>query len=189
AIDAEQWDTALAEAEAARALVRGNLLEDMADADWVREESARVTEMRVDCLAHKVTALLALGRVAAALTEAAALRALDPFADRGARLQMLALYRAGRAAEALDTYTRHARRLDDELGLEPGRELRDLQTAVLRQAPELAGWPRPPEWSGAATIPVPDPVIAEPAGAAAPRRSALVGRDRELARAGEVLAR
>ena len=189
AIDAENWETALAEADAALALVRGDLLEDMADTAWVREESARVDEMRVDCLAHKVTALLALGRVAAALTEAAALRALDPFADRGARLQMLALYRAGRAAEALDIFTRHARRLDDELGLEPGRELRDLQTAVLRQAPELAGWPRPPEWSGAAAIPVPGPVIAEPASAVAPRRSGLVGRDRELARAGEVLAR
>ena len=109
--------------------------------------------MRVECLAGKVVALPALGKVTAALAEASLLRELDPFADRGCRLQMLALYRAGRAADALDAYSRHARLLDDELGLQPGAELRDLQTAVLRQAPELAGWPRPPEWTGAATVP------------------------------------
>ncbi|MBI5340868.1 MAG: AAA family ATPase [Mycolicibacterium rufum] len=189
AIEAEDWSTALAEADTALALVRGNLLEDMADAPWVRDEAARVTEMRFECLAHRVVALLALGKVTAAVTEAAALRALEPFADRGARLQMLALYRAGRAAEALEVYARHARLLDTELGLEPGPELRDLQTAVLRQAPELAGWPRPPEWTGAANIPVPGPVATEAVGAAAPPRSPLVGRDRELARAAEVLAR
>ena len=189
AIDAERWETAFAEADTALALVRGNLLEDMADAAWVRDEAARVTEMRADCLTHRATALLALGKVTAALGDAAQVCSLDPFADRGCRLQMLALYRAGRAAEALDTYARHARRLDGELGLEPGPELRELQTAVLRQAPELAAWPRPPEWSGAATIPVTTPVTGEAADPVGPPRSALIGRDRELARATEVLAR
>ncbi|MDZ4266810.1 MAG: BTAD domain-containing putative transcriptional regulator, partial [Mycobacterium sp.] len=150
AIEAERWDEALAEAEASLGLVRGDLLEDLPDAEWVRDDAARTAEMLSECLANKVIALLALGRVPAALREVSRLRELDPLADRGCRLQMLALYRAGSAAEALETYTRHARLLDDELGLEPGPELRGLQTAVLRQAPELAGWPRSPEWTGAA---------------------------------------
>ncbi|MBB2991397.1 DNA-binding SARP family transcriptional activator [Mycolicibacterium iranicum] len=191
AIDAERWAEALTEADSALSLVRGSLLEDMADAEWVREESARIAEMRVECLAGKAISLLALGKVSAALTEVSRLRELDPLADRGCRLQMLALYRAGRAAEALEAYTRHARVLDVELGLEPGRELRELQTAVLRQAPELAGWPRTPEWTGAAAVPQapePTPVAAAPT-ETAPHRAPLIGRGRELVRAREVLAR
>ncbi|MGE0215976.1 BTAD domain-containing putative transcriptional regulator [Mycolicibacterium sp.] len=196
AVEAEQWQEALTQADTALALVRGNLLADFGDADWVRQDAARVAEMHTECLANRVIAQLALGKVAGALTDAARLRELDPLADRGARLQMLALYRAGRAAEALDTYSRHARILDDELGLEPGPELRDLQIAVLRQAPELAGWPRTPEWSGAAVIAVPPAAPATPHAAApaapvdgTPARAALIGRDRELATAAEVLAR
>ncbi len=190
AIEAERWEEALAEADAALSLVRGRLLEDMADAEWVREDAARVAELRTECLADKVISLLALGKVAAALTEVSRLRELDPLADRGCRLQMLALYRAGRAAEALETYTRHARLLDDELGLEPGPELRALQTAVLRQAPELAGWPRSPEWTGAATVPPPQVATVTAAVVeAGSHRAPLVGRRRELDRAADVLAR
>lgn len=190
AIEAERWEEALGEAEAALNLVRGGLLEDLADAEWVREDAARMAEMRAECLANKVVSLLALGRVGPALTEVSRLREHDPLADRGCRLQMLALYRAGRAAEALEMYTRHARVLADELGLEPGPELRALQTAVLRQEPELAGWPRSPEWTGATTVPQPGPVTvtAAPVDTAA-NRAALIGRGRELARAAEVLTR
>ncbi|WP_110808751.1 BTAD domain-containing putative transcriptional regulator [Mycolicibacterium iranicum] len=190
AIDGERWDEALREADAALGVVRGDLLEDMGDVDWLREDAARLTEMRTECLANKVISLLALGKSAQAVTEASRLRELEPLADRGCRLHMLALYQAGRAANALDAYTRHARMLDDELGLEPGAELRGLQTAVLRQAPELAGWPRTPEWTGAGALPEPDPVP-PPAMAveATAHRAPLVGRDRELARAAEVLAR
>ncbi|TRW81174.1 AAA family ATPase [Mycolicibacterium sp. 018/SC-01/001] len=190
AIEAEDWEQAATAADTASGLIRGELLDDMADAQWLRDDAARFTEMRRECLAHRVIALLALGKVTAAVTEAAALRALDPFADRGCRLQMLALYRAGRTAEALEAFARHAQRLDEELGLEPGRELRELQTAVLRQAPELAAWPRPATWSGAATIPVPTPAAHDDATQhEAPARSPLVGRGRELAQADEVLTR
>jgi nucleoside-triphosphatase THEP1 len=115
------------------------------------------------------------------LAAAAQLSAADPLSDRGCWLHVLALYRAGRTSDALDAYTRHARMLDDELGLQPGVELRELQTAVLRQAPELAAWPRHAEWSGAS-------VVSTPTGHAlqavpqtdSPRRIELVGRDREL---------
>ncbi|MDG4664354.1 BTAD domain-containing putative transcriptional regulator [Mycobacterium sp. 236(2023)] len=190
AIDAERWEEALAESDGALSLVRGSLLEDMGDADWIREDAARLAEMHTECLANKVISLLALGKIPAALAEVTRLRALDPLADRGCRLHMLTLYRAGRAAEALDAYTRHARVLDDELGLQPGPELRELQTAVLRQAPELAGWPRSPEWTGAVTLPEPESVPASSVVVeSAPHRAPLVGRRRELARAADVLAR
>ncbi|KMO80354.1 BTAD domain-containing putative transcriptional regulator [Mycolicibacterium obuense] len=190
AIEAEDWEHAAAAAGEALGLIRGDLLDDLAGAPWLRDDAARFAEMRIECVANHVVALLALGRVAGAVTEAAALRTLDPFADRGCRLQMLALYRAGRSAEALEAYTRHAQRLDQELGLEPGRELRELQTAVLRQAPELAGWPRPAKWTGAHTIPVPAPATHDTAPTAeVPARAPMVGRVRELSRAGELLAR
>lgn len=190
AVEAEQWDDALAEADASLELVRGSLLEDLVDAEWVREDAARTTEMLTECVANRAIALLALGRVPMALREVSRLRELDPLADRGCRLQMLALYRAGRAAEALEAYTRHARMLDRELGIEPGAELRDLQTAVLRQAPELAGWPRSPEWTGAVAIPAAEAVtvVAAPADAGS-HQAPLVGRVRELATAADVLTR
>ncbi|SEH90093.1 Transcriptional regulatory protein, C terminal [Mycolicibacterium rutilum] len=189
AVEAERWEQGLAEADAALNLMRGPLLEDLADAAWAREEAARIAEMHTECVADRVISLLALGRLPAALTEVSRLRALDPLADRGCRLQMLTLYRAGRAAEALEVYTRHAKLLDAELGLEPGPELRELQTAVLRQAPELAAWPRSPEWSGAAPIsgPAADAVAAavfEPVAHRAP----LVGRNRELSVADDIVA-
>lgn len=190
AIEGEHWDEALAEADVALSLVRGELLEDMADADWLREDAARIAEMRTECLACRVTALLALGKAPAALTEVLRLRERDPLADRGCRLHMLALYRAGRAPEALDVYARHARMLADELGLDPGAELRELHSAVLRQAPELTGWPRSPEWTGATTLPQPERTAAPAIVAdAAPHRAPLVGRDRELTRSAEMLAR
>ncbi|WP_260762825.1 BTAD domain-containing putative transcriptional regulator [Mycobacterium sp. SMC-4] len=190
AIEGERWEEALAEADVALNLVRGDLLEDLADAHWVREDAARVAEMRTECLANKVIALLALGKVPTALTEVSRLREVDPLADRGCRLQMLALYRAGRTADALDTYARHARLLDAELGLAPGPELKELQTAVLRQAPELAGWPRRPEWTGAAPTAAPDPASGVPVPDQAPaQRALLVGRERELTLAAQMVAR
>ncbi|VEG52571.1 transcriptional regulator [Mycolicibacterium aurum] len=190
AIEAERWEDALAVADAALSLVRGHLLEDMPDADWAREDAAQVAEMHTECLANKVMSLLALGKTATAMTEASRLRVLDPLADRGCRLQMLTLYRAGRAAEALETYTRHARMLDTELGLDPGPDLRDLQTAMLRQDPELAGWPRSPEWTGAAAVATPEAAAVVPAPVEpTSHRAPLVGRTRELARAADVLAR
>lgn len=186
AIAAGAWQQALADADAALALWRGPLLADFADEKWVTPEAARVDELRRDCMDGRVTALLALGRVAHALAEATRLAAADPLSDRGCWLTMLALYRSGRAPEALDGYTRHARLLDEELGLQPGDELRQLQTAILRQAPELAAWPRTPEWTGA--VEVVTPAAAQPAPSEVAPRSALVGRQRELATVTELLA-
>jgi DNA-binding SARP family transcriptional activator len=186
AIDTGQWREALTAVDAALALWRGPLLSDLRDEEWVRDESGRVDDLRTECLEHRVTALLALGRVADAVSEAVRLRKVDPLRDRGAWLQMLAFYRAGRTAEALDVFSSHARVLDDELGLEPGPELRELQTAMLRQAPELVAWPRSPEWTGAGTVPAPAVVQTELPDVGA-QRAGLIGRQREMTALTKVL--
>ena len=76
---------------------------------------------------------LALGRDAALVTELEALVAEHPYRERLRAQLMLALYRSGRQADALDAYQTGRRVLQDELGLEPGKELRDLEAAILRQ--------------------------------------------------------
>jgi DNA-binding SARP family transcriptional activator len=190
AVDEARWDDALADADAANALWHGPFLADLRDEEWVAREAARVEELHRDCLDSRITALLALGRASAALAQAAELSAAHPLSDRACWLHVLALYRSGRTPEALESYTRHARVLDEELGLAPGAELRDLQTAILRQAPELAAWPRSPEWTGAVELnatPTPATPVA-PVGATAQSRTALVGRRRELDTVAEVLA-
>lgn len=188
AVETGAWEDALTEAESALALWRGPLLADFADEPWVAAESARAEELRRECRDARITALLALGRTAPALSEAATLAAADPLSERGCWLHMLTLYRSSRVAEALDVYTRHAGVLDDELGLQPGEELRDLQTAILNQAPELAAWPRTPEWTGAVEVATPAAAHQTPAEVVTAPRSALVGRDRELATVTELLA-
>lgn len=181
------WRDALAEADAALALWRGPLLADFGDEKWVVPDAARVDELRRECMDGRVTALLALGRTAPALTEAARLAAADPLSDRACWLHMLALYRSARVSEALDGYSRHARVLDAELGLQPGDELKHLQTAILNQAPELAAWPRRPGWTGAAEVATPAVPHSIEAPSASDPRSALIGRDRELATVQELL--
>jgi DNA-binding SARP family transcriptional activator len=182
AVEDCRWQEALDAADEALSLWRGPFLDDVGDEPWVLADAARADELRRNCRDSRITALLALGRVGPALTEASILREADPLSDRGCWLQMVALFRGGRAPEALDTYSRHAKLLDDELGMEPGTELRDLQLAVLRQAPELAAWPRPPTWSGAPEVatPAPAPAPEEPV-RMSPLRGVLVGRTRELA--------
>lgn len=179
AIGAGLWDDAVVSADAAIDQFRGPLLEDLRDQPWVTTESVRIDEVRSECLDARTTALLALGRTASALADAAQLRTIAPYRDRGCWLHMMALYRSGRPAEALDAYTAHARLLDEELGLEPGAELQALQTAVLRQAPELAAWPRSPGWTGAATVVTPATVPVETPDPL-PNHHELVGRSREI---------
>ncbi len=116
--------------------------------------------------------------------------------ERACWLHALALYRAGRAPEALSALRTHARRLDDDLGLDPGPALRDLEGAMLRQEAELDLWPA----ASASDVPgvvEPDrPAPSGPAGPADPGgaggpepgpRRRLVGRDRELAALDAVL--
>lgn len=184
ALAAEDWAAALETAEHALLLWRGELLEDFADEDWVQVEVPPLAELRAECHETAVTAMLALDRLAPALAELYRLREAHPLRERACCLQALAMHRAGRTSEALDVLRDHARLLDEELGLEPGAELRELQTAVLRQDPALTTWPRTGAAAARAAAPVVVPAPADPeppVETAAPSASTLVGRHHEVA--------
>jgi len=131
----------------ALALWRGPPLADVAYETFAQGEIARLEERRSAAMEQRIDADLALGRHAELVAELEGLVAEHPLRERlGAQL-MIALYRCGRQADALEAYGDARRVLLDELGVEPGPGLRDLQAAILRQDPELApapaAWPRP----------------------------------------------
>lgn len=185
ASEEQRWADALASADLALGLWRGELLEDLSDQAWVRAEANGVEELRTECRETQITALLAVGRVAPALAAAQELRAAHPSRDRACWLHMIALHRSGRSPEALELYSEHVRRLGGELGLDPGAELRELQVAILRHEPALAAWPRPASWTGAAQIHTPEAAVETPVEEVA---SSLVGRARETRLLDELLA-
>jgi DNA-binding SARP family transcriptional activator len=119
--------------EQALALARGDVLEDEPYAGWA-QDLRRTYQARV-LGAHLEAADAALAELdyAAALAHTEAATALDRFSERAHRTSMLALYALERQHDALDTYRRFRRRLDDELGLEPTAETRALESAILRQ--------------------------------------------------------
>jgi DNA-binding SARP family transcriptional activator len=121
----------------ALALWRGPPLDDVSFEAFAQAEIARLEELRAGAREELVEAELALGRHAAVVPELEALVAEHPFRERPRAQLMIALYRSGRQAEALEAYQSVRRFLDEELGLEPGPVLQKLQQAVLRQDPEL----------------------------------------------------
>ena len=121
----------------ALALWRGPALADLAFEPFAQAEAARLDELRVAAFEDRIEADLALGRHAAVASELEPLIAAHPLRERLRRLQMLALYRSGRQAEALEAYRSARRTLVDEIGVEPGTELRELHEAILRQDPAL----------------------------------------------------
>jgi class 3 adenylate cyclase/DNA-binding SARP family transcriptional activator len=124
------------------ALWRGPALADLLDEPFARVEATRLDELRLVVLEDRVAADLATntggGELAAELE---GLVARYPLRERLWANLMLALYRAGRQADALRAYQRARQTLTEELGLEPGPELRRLETAILRQAPDLVPAP------------------------------------------------
>ena len=154
-------------AREAVALFRGDPLADLADLPFAAAEIRRLEELRLTAVELALKADLAAGRHQEAIGEIEALLAQNPLRERLHALRMLALYRCGRQAEALEAY-RHARStLVGEIGVEPGPDLRRLHEAILRQdasldvAPVVAELPRELD---AASLPP------------------LVGRDGELRR-------
>jgi predicted ATPase/DNA-binding SARP family transcriptional activator len=157
----------------ALALWRGEAYGELADEAFVRAEAQRLEELRLVALEERLAAELALGGDAKLLAELGALADSHPLRERLQAQMMLALYRSGRQSEALDRFAATRRQLHDELGLEPGAELRDLQRRILQQDPALAVAPVTQYAAGALPIP-PKP---------------LLGRERELAELGELLGR
>ena len=121
----------------ALSLWRGPPLADVAYEQFAQSEIARLAELHASTVEQRIHLELELGRHRDLVAELEALVAANPLRERLRAQLMLALYRCGRQAEALDAYHAARRALVDELGIEPGRELRELEGAILRQDPSL----------------------------------------------------
>jgi DNA-binding SARP family transcriptional activator len=122
----------------ALALWRGQPLQDLAFEEFAQAEIAELSERHLAAVEERVDADLQLGAGAELVEELAELIAEHPLRERLRGQAMLALYRAGRQADALQAYQDARHILDEELGLEPSEELRDLQQRILRHDPSLA---------------------------------------------------
>ena len=157
-LDAEEFERLLSEGRAALgsgapdeaesllaqalALWRGPALADLANEPFAQAEITRLEGLRLQALEARFEAMLALGRQADAVGELQALVSLHPLDERLRRQLMLALYRSGRQADALETYRTFRGVMSDELGLEPSAELRDLEQAILQQDATLGSTPQ-----------------------------------------------
>jgi DNA-binding SARP family transcriptional activator len=146
----------------ALALWRGPPLAEFASHRFAQAEVARLEELRLACLEERIDRDLAEGRHAELVGELEGLVKQHPLRERLRSQLMLALYRSGRQAEALEGYQKARRALVDELGIEPAKALRDLHQAILRQDASLD-------------------LHAAIAASAPAARSGFVGRKRELA--------
>jgi predicted ATPase len=122
----------------ALALWRGPALAEFADLPCVRAESTRLEELRLAALEQRIEVDLDLGRHPELAAELQQLTAQHPYRERLHAQLMLALYRAGRQADALEAYRRAREMLVEQLGIEPADELRELHQAI-RHDPGLAG--------------------------------------------------
>ncbi len=121
----------------ALSLFHGRPLEEFAYERFAQAELARLEELHVQAQEGRIESELAVGRGAQVTSELDALVAEHPLRERLQGQRMLALYQAGRPADALEAYQAARRRLVDELGLEPGPALQELERRILNQDPEL----------------------------------------------------
>ena len=128
----------------ALALWRGPPLADFADAMFARAAIARLEERRLVALEEQAEARLALGEHSLLAGELGELVAYHPLRERLRAAHMIALYRAGRQAEAVNSYSELRGRLAGDLGLDPGPALAALYQDILKQAPGLRRVQAPP---------------------------------------------
>jgi predicted ATPase/DNA-binding SARP family transcriptional activator len=167
--DAERGSRVFADA---LALWRGPALGDFGAEPWARPESARLDELRATTTEESVDAELALGRHAESIGELEALLADQPSRERAREQLMLALYRAGRQADALSAY-REGRAALAELGLEPSERLRSMERRILNHDLSLKA-PRRVRIATRVELPVPT--------------TSFVGREREVSEVVAALA-
>ena len=117
----------------ALSLWQGPALADFRYEPFAQAEIVRLEELHLTCLEERVEADLALGLAGVLVAELRRLVSEHPVRERLRGQLMLALYRDGRQAEALEVYREFRSVLRDELGLEPSPQLRELETAILRQ--------------------------------------------------------
>jgi predicted ATPase len=169
-------EAALASATLGEALGlrRGEPLAEFADAGFADAERAHLDELTLVAVEARAGADLMLGRHSELAGELEALCRQHPLRERLWELHILALYRAGRQAEALRAYTEIRERLVGELGIDPGPALRELQARILTQDSSLA----PASPARPAQVPAGAPPM--PAGNLRARLSRFVGREAEL---------
>jgi predicted ATPase/DNA-binding SARP family transcriptional activator len=168
ALEAGRADDAADDLREALAVWRGPALAGLPEETRRAAEAERLDELRLTALELRYEAELACGRHDAVVAELDALTAEEPYRERFLQQRMLALYRCGRQAEALEVYRDAREVLAEELGLDPSPALQELERAILRQDPALAA----PEAPSRSTQPL--PVSPTP----------LVGRRLELAAVG-----
>ena len=146
-LTAQRPERALAALDEALALWRGPPLADLAYEHFAQAEIGRLEDLRVAASEQLIEAKLTLGRHAEVVGQLEALIAEHPYRERLRAQLMLALYRSDRQADALQAYQDARRRLVEELGIEPGERLRELEGAILAQDAALAlpaAQPSPP---------------------------------------------
>ena len=148
----------------ALSLWRGGALADFAYDSWAQPEVSRLEEDRLACLEERFDVELALGRHSELIGELEALVAAQPLRERLRGQLILALYRAGRQADALTEYQETRAALVDELGIEPSPELQELHRRILTHDETLSS----PERTEPVAIKLPAPP------------TQLIGREREL---------
>ncbi|MEV5894237.1 BTAD domain-containing putative transcriptional regulator [Nonomuraea fuscirosea] len=130
----ESLDTALG-------LWRGPAYAEFADQGWAAGEAARLSELRLLAVELRASAVLRSGRAAEAIPDLEAHVTGHPLREDGWRLLALALYRTGRQGDALGTLRRARKALREELGVDPGEDLRHLEADILAQSPHLTSGP------------------------------------------------
>jgi DNA-binding SARP family transcriptional activator len=183
----QAWDKgdpprALSEFDAALALWRGQPYAEVANASYVMPEVARLEELQLSVIEARCAALLAVG-AHEAVAELEAFIQAHPLREYGCELLSLALYRAGRQADALGVLRTIQKRLSEELGIDPRPALQHLEREILNQAPALDWHPTPTvQTLTVASRPTAAPPVppAEQPAALVPDPEAFVGRDAAL---------
>jgi predicted ATPase/DNA-binding SARP family transcriptional activator len=170
------YDAVLQTSERVLELWRGTPYQGIPDNGWLEPARTRLGELHVELCQLRIAALLGTGQPEQAVYELAPLLDEHPLREPLWGQQMLGLYRSGRYPESLDAY-RHARRvLADELGIEPGSELRELQRQILNRDPAL-------DIDGRKGRTPVRPVTRLPRG-----ESPMIGRDREAGQLKDMIA-
>src|SRR5712691_13126490 len=144
-LDVERFERLAREGRSGEALAlwRGPPHLDLHDERFADDARRRLEEQRLAVLTDRIDDDLAAGRHAEVLPDLEELIAEHPLQERLQAQLMLALYRAGRQGEALEAYQRARKTLSNELGLEPGPELQELERKILKHDPAIAP-PSPP---------------------------------------------
>ncbi|MER7185824.1 BTAD domain-containing putative transcriptional regulator [Streptomyces hyaluromycini] len=137
ALTVGRWDEAEHQLRRALDLWNGPALADLAEDGYDWPELTALQNERFTVLEDRIEAALAAGRHLGVLSELEAVVSAEPLRERLCRQLMLGLYRSGRQAEALGVYRRTRAALVEELGLDPGPELRELERAILDHDPAL----------------------------------------------------